>query len=109
MDSNEAMIVRVLKRLRAAVGYHELGMTRHALLCLDSLASLEKIGPFALVADVLRGEFVWHQENHFSAAKALETVACMMPMSVRNAIQCSFACLCLPSFLRVDYRSDTRC
>ena len=37
MESNAGMIVRVLKRLKAAVGYHELGMTRHALRCLDSL------------------------------------------------------------------------
>ena len=42
----------VLKRLKAAVGYHELGMTQHALRCLDSLASLGEIGPFGLVTDV---------------------------------------------------------
>ncbi len=72
MKTNAGMIVRVLKRLRAAVGYHELGMTQHALCCLDSLPSLGKIGPFGLVAEVMRDEFVTHPANHVSAAKALE-------------------------------------
>ena len=31
MDRNEAKLARLLKRLKAAVGYHELGMSRHAL------------------------------------------------------------------------------
>ncbi len=87
MRPNAGTIVRVLKRLKAAVGYHELGMTQHALRCLDSLASLGEIGPFGLVADVLRGEFVEHAENHVSAAKALEIVACMVPTPARNAIE----------------------
>jgi hypothetical protein len=91
MDSNAGIIVRVLKRLRAAVGYHELGMTQHALRCLDGLVSLEKIGPFGLVVDILRHEFVKSQENNVSAAKALETVACMLPMPARNAIQATLA------------------
>ena len=40
MGIQTSKIVRVLKRLKAAVGYHELGMTQHALRCLDSLVSL---------------------------------------------------------------------
>ena len=72
MESNASKIVRVLKRLKAAVGYQELGMTQHALRCLDSLMSLGNIGPFGLVADVLRGEFMMNRENHVSAANALE-------------------------------------
>lgn len=91
MESNASMIVRVLKRLKAAVGYHELGMTQHALRCLDSLASLGKIGPFGLVADVLRGEFIKSRENHVSAAKALEIVGCMLPTPARNAIEMTLA------------------
>ena len=47
MESNASKILRLLKRLKAAVGYHELGMTQHALRCLDSLASLGEIGHFA--------------------------------------------------------------
>ena len=49
MDSNAGMIVRVTKRLKAAVGYHELGMRQHALRCLDSLDLLGEIGPFGVV------------------------------------------------------------
>ncbi|MGO9111195.1 MAG: hypothetical protein ACLP9L_18375 [Thermoguttaceae bacterium] len=90
MESKAGMIVRVLKRLRAAVGYHELGMTQHALRCLDSLTQLGKIGPFGLVAEVLRGEFVKHSEN-VSAAKALETIACMLPTPARHAIEMTLA------------------
>lgn len=87
MESNAGMIVRVLKRLKAAIGYHELGMTRHALRCLDSLASLGKIGPFGLVREVLRGEFLSNREDHVSAAKALGIVACMLPTPARHAIE----------------------
>jgi hypothetical protein len=72
MESNAGMIARVLKRLKAAVGYHELGMTQQALRCLDSLDLLGEIGPFGVVQDVLRDVFVTNPENHVSAAKALE-------------------------------------
>jgi hypothetical protein len=91
MESNAGMIVRVLKRLKTAAGYHELGMTQHALRCLDSLASLGKIGPFGLVQDVLRDEFINDRENHISTAKALEIVACMLPTPARHAIQVTLA------------------
>jgi hypothetical protein len=87
MESNAIMIVRVLKRLKAALGYHELGMTQHALRCLDSLESLGKIGPFGLVEEVLRGEFSTNRENHVPAAKALDVAACMLPTQVREAIE----------------------
>ena len=91
MESNAGMIVRVLKRLKTAVGYQELGMTQHALRCLDSLASLGKIGPFGLVQEVLRGEFIKNRETDISAAKALEVVACMLPTPARNAIEMTLA------------------
>jgi hypothetical protein len=91
MKPNADMIVRVLKRLKAAVGYHELGMTPHALRCLDSLESLGKIGPFGLVVEVLRDEFLKGTEKHLPAAKALEIVACMLPTSGRHAIQMTLA------------------
>lgn len=91
MEPNAGIIVRVLKRLKTAVGYHELGMNRHALRCLDSLASLGKIGPFDLVADVLRDQFANHHGNLVSAAKALEIVACMLPTTARNAVQLTLA------------------
>jgi len=91
MESNAGTIVRVLKRLKAAVGYHELGMTQHALRCLDSLGSLGKIGPFGLVQKVLSDEFNGNQENHISAANALEMVACMLPTPARRAIRMTLA------------------
>jgi len=91
MESNASVIVRVLKRLKTAVGYHELGMTQHALRCLDSLVSLGKIGPFGLVQEVLRAEITRNREDHVSAAKALEVVACMLPTPARQAIELTLA------------------
>jgi hypothetical protein len=91
MMTNAEMTVRVLKRLKAAVGYHELGMTRHALRCLDSLTELGKIGPFGLVVEVMRGEFLRGPEKHLPAAKALETVACMLTASGRHAVVMTLA------------------
>jgi len=91
MESNANTIVRVLKRLKAAVGYHEMGMTQHALRCLDSLASLGNIGPFSLVEEVLRGEFTRNREDHLSAAMALEIVTCMLPTPARHAIEMTLA------------------
>jgi hypothetical protein len=88
---NAEMTVRVLKRLKAAVGYHELGMTRHALRCLDSLTELGKIGPFGLVVEVIRGEFLRGPEKHLPAAKALEIVACMLPTPGRHAVEMTLA------------------
>ena len=91
MESNTGMIVRVLKRLKAAVGYHELGMTQHAVRCLDSLDLLGKIGPFGVVQDVLRDVFMTNPENHVSAANALEVVACMLSTPARHAIEMTLA------------------
>lgn len=91
MESNTGMIVRVLKRLKAAVGYHELGMTQHALRCLDSLDLLGEIEPFGVVQDVLRDVFITNRENHVSAAKALEIVACMLSTPARHAIELTLA------------------
>ena len=86
MESDASMIVRVLKRLRAAVGYHELGMTQHALRCLDSLSPLGQIGSFGLVQEILRSEFVKDKEQHPSAAEALEMVARTLPTAAKYAV-----------------------
>jgi hypothetical protein len=91
MERNAGMILRVLKRLKTAVGYQELAMSQHALHCLDSLSQLGNIGPFGLVADVLRSEFVKGASSRSSTAKALETVACMLPTPGRHAIQATLA------------------
>lgn len=86
--------MRVLKRLRAAVGYHELGMTPHALRCLDSLTSLGKIEPFGLVSEVLRDEFIANRGDRIPVANALQIVACMLPTPARRAVQMTLAACC---------------
>ncbi len=89
MEPNAIQTVRVLKRLKAAVGYHELGMTQHAVRCIDDLAAFGKIGPFGLVADVLQDEF--SNARHVSAEKALDMVACMLPKPARRAVRMTLA------------------
>ncbi len=89
MESKTTTTVRVLKRLRTAVGYYELGMTQHALRCLDSLAELGKIGFFGLVAEVLRDEFA--KGGKVSTSNALEIVACMLPGPGRRAVRMTLA------------------
>ena len=37
MNSNFGELIRILKGLRAAVGYHELRMPQHAMRCLHAL------------------------------------------------------------------------
>ena len=90
MESNPGTIVRVLKRLKAAVGYHELGMTQHALRCLDSVAFLGEIGPFGLVPTSCVANSQ-EPRDHVSAAKALELVACMLPTPARHAMEMTLA------------------
>jgi hypothetical protein len=89
MDTKTIQTVRVLKRLKAAIGYHELGMTQHAVRCLDSLSTLGKIGAFSLVAEVLRDEFT--NGRNVSAEKALDVVACMLPARARRAVRMTLA------------------
>jgi hypothetical protein len=87
MDRNAVKLARLFKRLKAAVGYHELGMTRHAVQCLDSLTDVGELGPFALVADVLRGEFLRGSADQFSTASALEVAEGLAPREARRAIR----------------------
>ncbi len=89
MELDTLKIVQVLKRLRAAVGYYELGMKKHALRCLDTIPNLGNTGIFGLVADVLRDEFAKDQE--VSPAKALVTVACMLPAPARGIVELTLA------------------
>lgn len=91
MEPQVHMILQVLRRLRTAVGYHELGMTQHALRCLDSLGSLGKIGHFGPIVDILRGEFVRNVQNHVCVASALETAACKAPPPARYMIEMTLA------------------
>jgi hypothetical protein len=87
MDRDANKLTRLLKRLKAAVGYHELGMTTHALQCLNGLTGLGEIGPFGFVAEVLRDEFSRGWSDQLSAAAALEVAEGLAPRAVRRAIR----------------------
>jgi hypothetical protein len=87
MDPKAIKLARLFKRLKAAVGYHELGMAEHAVQILGSLASLGDIGPFAFVADILRDEFLRGSADDFSAASALEVAEALAPRDARRAIR----------------------
>jgi hypothetical protein len=91
MERNTILIGRILKRLKAAVGYHELGMTQHALRSLDGLSSLGEIRQFEPVIGVLRHEIVKNRENPLSAMSALEAVASLLPKSANDATTLTLA------------------
>ena len=69
-------LVRVAKRLREAHGYFELGMTQHALDCLDGLGEL---GPFEAEVELLRGEALRKEHRFEDAELALRTAAKKFP------------------------------
>jgi tetratricopeptide (TPR) repeat protein len=79
MNGEAAIIVRVLKQLNAAVGYHELGMSDDALACLDRLRRLGNIGVFRPAEEILRAEFLTSRQDYGGAAVALENAARMFP------------------------------
>ena len=78
--------VRVMKRLQAAVGYHELGMTQHALQCLTSLWELGDIGPFRAAQRILRTAILGGSDGYSGIAKALEDAANTLPPPQRQAL-----------------------
>jgi hypothetical protein len=75
-----------MPRLRAAAGYHDLGMTRQAVCCLDSVLQMDEIGPFALAAEILRTEFLASSPGFSNAAEALEIAACLLPPPADRAL-----------------------
>ena len=72
MAHSEAEFHRVTKRLREATGYLELGMTQHALDCLQGLGAT---GTFYAAAELLRGEALRRQRRFDDAAVHLEEAA----------------------------------
>lgn len=91
MEPNAIMILRVVKRLKTAVGYHELGMSRHALRWLESAQQLDTAGPFGLVAEVLRQQFAQYDEDHVAPANNLEIAVRALPDSARLAFELTLA------------------
>ena len=76
MKLGRIQVVRTIKRLSEAIGYLELGMTRQALDCLKGL---DDSGPFAAVAEMLRGEAARREHRLDDAARSLEAAARMLP------------------------------
>ena len=76
MSFDFRQLVRVAKRLREATGYFELGMSQHALDCLENLGEL---GPFEAEVELLRGESLRMQRRYDDAASSLRTAARKFP------------------------------
>ncbi|MGO8750317.1 MAG: tetratricopeptide repeat protein [Thermoguttaceae bacterium] len=64
--------MRVAKRVSAAAGYLELGMSQHTLDCLENLGD---VGPFEADVDILRGAAFRLQHRFQEADVALATAA----------------------------------
>ena len=62
--------MRVAKRVSAAAGYLELGMSQHTLDCLENLGD---VGPFEADVDILRGAAFGLQHRFPEADVALAT------------------------------------
>lgn len=86
MEVNLAHAVRLTKHLRSAIGYHELGMTQHALQCLDQAQLIGDIGPWRLAIDMVRGEVLHSAHRYEAAAEALEHAARLTPAPYNQAI-----------------------
>jgi hypothetical protein len=86
MNTNAVLMVRALKRLKAAVGYYELGMTRHATSELDCLRGMVDTGPFRAAEQMLRAEVLKAEEQFEAAAEALESAARMVPAPFNHAL-----------------------
>ena len=69
-------MIRIAKRLAAATGYLELGMTQHAL---DTLEGLSDLGPFEGPVELLRGEALRIQHRYADAEKSLKIAARKFP------------------------------
>ena len=76
MEFDFRQLVRVSKRLKEAHGYFELGMTQHALDCLEGLGEL---GPFEAEIELLRGEALRKQQRFDDAEIALRAAAKKFP------------------------------
>jgi tetratricopeptide (TPR) repeat protein len=76
MTLDARQLVRLAKRVQEATGYLELGMTQHALDCLEGLGEL---GPFEAEVALLRGEAFRMQKRYDDAATALKTAARRFP------------------------------
>jgi hypothetical protein len=86
MQPDSALALRVVRRLRAAAGYYELNMRRHALETLDSLSDLGDIGPFHLPEEMLRAEILKAEHRYEAAAETLELAARRLPVPVNQAL-----------------------
>jgi tetratricopeptide (TPR) repeat protein len=76
MSPDVTQFVRVAKRLSEATGYLELGMTQHAIDCLEHVGPL---GPFEAEVALVRGEAFRVQHRYQDAAAALQTAATKYP------------------------------
>ena len=84
MNSNLGELIRILKGLRAAVGYHELQMPQHAMRCLHALP-LASISAFEPVAEILRRGIIKNKADAASIVEALREAACSVPSPVKDA------------------------
>jgi len=79
-------VIRFAKRLRAAMGYYELGMTQHAVECLDSAAAMKDIGPLRLAISMIKAHFAMQPHRFEAASTLLEAIARAAPRPQSQSI-----------------------
>jgi len=84
MNSKLDELIRVLKGLRAAVGYHELRMPQHAMRCLHALP-LATINAFEPVIEILRRGIIRNDADAASIVEALREAAGSAPSPLADA------------------------
>ena len=76
MAVDAKQLARVSRRVNAAVGYLELGMTEHAL---QSVADLGDSGPLRPLVEMVRGQALWMQRRYDEAADVFKHAASTFP------------------------------
>ena len=107
MKSNLGELIRILKGLRAAVGYHELRMPQHAMRCLHALP-IASINAFEPVIEILRRGIIRNDADAASIVEALWKAACSAPSPVADAFKLTLIACYGHGFARHSFGISTK-
>jgi tetratricopeptide (TPR) repeat protein len=82
MKTNDIHFARVVRRIREATGFIELGLPQYAL---DRLEGLDEPGPFTAQIELVRGEALRRQHRYFDAVASLKRAAAKAPAPIKQS------------------------